>query len=121
MHSWLKKPIFSRKYLSILLNEYEKKRIPVWKRWKTTVPVTKESKMQLEPVGLQEKKSRAQVKQGKAKHHIQEIPRFPTVRKCVCCGVKQITHAPGLFPMVLNQSFTEPPCDCCPTVLFSNL
>lgn len=39
----------------------------------------KQSKMQIEPVGLLEKKSRAQVKQGKAKHHIQEIPRFPTV------------------------------------------
>ena len=87
-------------------------------RWKALYWL--QNTKQTGPTGLQ-KKGWAEVKQGKARHNIKEIPRFPTVRKCARHGAYRITHALWLFATVLIQSFTEPPCDCCPATLFSNL
>lgn len=81
MHSWLQKAhIFSRKHSSMLFNEYEKWGSLYEKGGKLLYGY--ETKQNLDLLDYR-KKSRAQVKIEKAEHHFQEIPKFPTVRKCV--------------------------------------
>lgn len=69
-------------------------------------------------------------KTPKLQHKWSEERQNTIFKKCsgfpqwenVCAVESNKSPVPlGLFPTVLNQSLTEPPCDCCPAVLFSNL